>query len=138
MYNELNREKQGHRIILNPEDIIKFWNDIWSIRKEYGQQAEWWTGRTKQFETVNSIEKVKISQEMVKMQCRKMPNWNDPGKDDVQGYWLKNLTSLNPHIAVQLNHILDILDKEQPLPPDWMTFGNTALCTKRPGKWQCS
>ena len=21
---------------------------------------------------------------MMKMQCRKMPNWNDPGKDDVQ------------------------------------------------------
>ena len=30
--------------------------------------------------------KVKISQEMVKMQCRKMPNWKSPGKEGVQEY----------------------------------------------------
>ena len=32
------------------------------------------------------MEKVEIRQEIVKMQCRKMPNWKAPGKDDVQGY----------------------------------------------------
>ena len=32
------------------------------------------------------MEKVEIMQEIVKMQCRKMPNWKAPGKDDVQGY----------------------------------------------------
>ena len=36
-----------------------------------------------------------------------MPNWKAPGKDGVQGYWSKDLTSLHPHIAVQLNQILD-------------------------------
>ena len=36
-----------------------------------------------------------------------MPNRKAPGKDDVQGYWLKNLTSLHSCRAVQLNHILD-------------------------------
>ena len=49
-------------------------------------------GCRKQFENVNSMKKVQISQEMVKMQCRKMPNWKAPGKDAVLGYWLKNLT----------------------------------------------
>ena len=73
------------------------------------------------------MEKVEISQEMVKMQCRKMSNQKAPGKDGVQGYWLKNLASLHPRIAVQLNHILD---GERPL-PDWMTFGKTALCQKK-------
>ena len=57
------------------------------------------------------MEKVEISQEIVKMQCRKMPNQKAPGKDDVQGYWLKNLKSLHPYIAGQLN---PILDKERP------------------------
>ena len=47
-----------------------------------------------------------------------MPNWNDPRKDGVQGYCSNNLTSLNAHIAVHLNHILD---GERPL-PDRMTF----------------
>ena len=69
------------------------------------------------------MEKVEIRQEMVKMQCRKIPNWKAPGKDGVQGYWLKNLTSLHPCIAEQVNQILN---GERPL-PDWMTFGKRVL-----------
>ena len=67
---------------------------------------------------------------MVKMQCRKMPNWKAPGKDGMQRYWLKNLTLLHPSIAVQLNHILD---GERHLPV-WMTLGKTVLCQKNPAK----
>ena len=48
----------------------------------------------------------------------------------MQGYWLKNFTSLHLCIAVQLNRILD---GEGPL-PDWMTFGKTVLCQKDPAK----
>ena len=58
------------------------------------------------------MEKVEISQEMVKIQGRKMLNWKAPGKDGVQGYWLKNLTLLHRRIAVQL---YQILDGERPL-----------------------
>ena len=58
------------------------------------------------------MEKVEISQEMVKIQGRKMLNWKAPGKDGVQGYWLKNLTLLQRRIAVQL---YQILDGERPL-----------------------
>ena len=71
MYNELNGEKQ---VIPNSEDSIKFWNDTWSTRKEHNQHAEWLKDCKKQFENVNSMEKVEISQEKVKMQCRKIPN----------------------------------------------------------------
>ena len=46
------------------------------------------------------MQKVDISQEMVKMQCRNMPSWKASGNDGVQGYWLKNLTSLHSRIAV--------------------------------------
>ena len=58
------------------------------------------------------MEKVEISQEMVKIQGRKMLNWKAPGKDGAQGYWLKNLTLLHRRIAVQL---YQILDGERPL-----------------------
>ena len=130
MYKDLNAEKQDQTIILNSEDSIKFCSDIWSIIKEHNQRAEWLKSGREQFENVNSMEKVEISQEMVKMQCRGMPNRKSPGKDGVQGYWLKNLTLLHAHIAVQLNQILD---GERPL-PNWMTFGKTVLCQKDPAK----
>ena len=59
-------------------------------------------GCRKQFENVSSMEKVEISQEMVKMECRKMPNWKAPGKDAVQGYWFENLILLHPCIATSV------------------------------------
>ena len=42
----------------------------------------------KQFEDVNSMEKVEISQEMVKIQCRKIRNQKALGKDGVQEYYI--------------------------------------------------
>ena len=91
VYKGLNREKHGDRIIPNSEDSTKFWSDICSIRKEHNQHVEWLKDCRKQYQNISSMEKVGISQEMVKMQCRKMPYWKAPGKDRVQGYWLKNL-----------------------------------------------
>ena len=136
VYKDLNGEKQGERIILNSEDSIKFWSDIWSIRKEHNQHTEWLKSCRKQFENVNSMEKVEVSQEIVKLQYRKMPNWKAPRKD-MQGYWLKNLTSLHPHIAVQLNQILDGERKVHPLTRlDDLWKGSTV--PKRPGKKKCS
>ena len=82
------------------------------------------------------MEKVEVSQEIVKLQYRKMPNWKAPRKD-MQGYWLKNLTSLHPHIAVQLNQILDGERKVHPLTRlDDLWKGSTV--PKRPGKKKCS
>ena len=90
MYKDLNGETHGDTITPNSENGIKFWSDIWSIRKEHNQYAEWLKNCRKQLKNVNSMQKVEISQEIAKMQCRKMPNWKAPGKNDVQGYWLKN------------------------------------------------
>ena len=80
----LNEEKRGDIIIRNSEGSIEFWSDIWSIRKKYNQHAECLKSYRKQFENVNSMEKLEISQEMVKIQCRKMPNRKAPEKDGVQ------------------------------------------------------
>ena len=84
VYKEVNREKQSYRIIPNSESI-KFWSDVWSMRREHNQYAEWLKDWRKQFANVISMEKVEIRQETVKMQYRKMPNWKAPGKDGVQG-----------------------------------------------------
>ena len=99
VYEDLNGEKQGDRIIPNSEDSIKCWSDIWSIRKEDNQHAEWLKNCRKQFENVNSMKKVEIGQEIVKMQCRKISNWKASGKDVMQGYWLKNLTRTYSRVA---------------------------------------
>ena len=86
--------------------------------------------KTKRSLNVNRTDKVEISQEMVRMQCIRIPNSEAPGINDGQGYWFKKLTSLHPRIALQLNHILD----GERLLPDWM---NSAL-PKKPGKGEHS
>ena len=70
------------------------------------------------WEMINTQERVVISVEKVTKQCRKMPNWKTPGKDGVQGYWIKNLSNLPERIAVQTNKIL----MEDDSLPAWMTL----------------
>ena len=68
------------------------------------------------------------SVEKVTKQCRKMPNWKAPGKDGVQGYWIKNLSNLHERIAVQISKILMGDDSL----PACMTHGRIVLCQKDP------
>ena len=46
-----------------------------------------------------------------------MPNWKAPGKDGVQGYWIKNLSNFHEQIATQMNKI----SMGEDSPPAWMT-----------------
>ena len=55
-----------------------------------------------------------------------MPNWKAPGRDKVQGFWIKSMTNLHERIAEQLNKILIGENKL----PAWMTYGHTILCQK--------
>ena len=65
-----------------------------------------------------------ITREMVCKESRKIPNWTAPGRDGVQGFWIKKLGNLHERTAFQLNMILN---GNQQL-PDWLTYGQTVLC----------
>ena len=67
---------------------------------------------------------------LVRSQCRKLPNWKAPGPDGVQGYWLKKLSSLHERIAGQVN---DMINGNVEV-PDWLTKGRTVLCQKDSSK----
>ena len=74
--------------------------------------------------------RVSIGVEKIRKQCRKTPNWKAPGRDGVQGYWIKNLNSLHKRVSLQMNRILMGEDDL----PEWMTHGRTVLCQKDPQK----
>ena len=73
-------------------------------------------------------ERVSISVEKIRKQCKKIPNWKDLGRDGVQGYWIKNLSSLHEQVFSQINRILMGEDDL----PEWMTHGRTVLCQENP------
>ena len=88
--------------------------------------------RSEERERVNELpqERVSISVEKIRKQCTKIPNWKAPGRDGVQGYWIKNLSSLHKCVSSQMN---GILMGEDDL-PEWMTHCRTVLCQKYPRK----
>ena len=85
------------------KNLKTFRGYLWSIRKGHNQEAEWL--KDIKNELVNDKhrqERVVLSVGKVTKQCRKMPNWKAPGKDCVQGYWIKNLSKLHERITVQI------------------------------------
>ena len=73
---------------------------------------------------------IKITTGMIIEQVKKIPNWQSPGPDGVQGYWLKELTALYEHIAAQIDNIIS--NREDI--PQWITLDKTVICQKDPSK----
>ena len=58
-----------------------------------------------------------------------MPNWKSPGPDLVQGFWLKNFSTLHERVRLQLKECLD-----SGFVPSWWTRGSTSLLQKDKSK----
>ena len=58
-----------------------------------------------------------------------MPNWELPGPDLVQGFWLKNLSSLHERVRLQLKECLD-----SGFMSSWLTRERTSLLQKDKSK----
>ena len=54
-----------------------------------------------------------------------MPNWKSPGPDLVQGFWLKNFSSMHERVRLQLKECLD-----SRFVPSWLTRRRTSLLQK--------
>ena len=131
MYAEFNGDGVRPSDVLNAKESKRFWVDIWSVGKGHNREAEWLKDIKIELESDKHLqERVVISVEKVTKQCRKTPNWKSPGKDGVQGYWIKNLSNLHEWIAVQTNKIL-MGDDSLPV---WMAHARNLLCQKDPIK----
>ena len=63
---------------------------------------------------VKKQEKTDITTGSLKKILGRMPNWKSPGPDLVQGFWLKNFSSLHESVRLQLKECLD-----SDLVPSW-------------------
>ena len=107
IYAELNRDGIRSSDVPNAKECTKFWSDIWGARKEHNREAE--SLEDLKRERVNEErpqEIVSMRVEKIRKQCRKISNWKVPGRDVVQGYWIKNLSSLHEQVSSQINRIL--------------------------------
>ena len=78
---------------------------------------------------VNKHKKIDITTGSLKKVLGRMPNWKSPGPDLVQGFWLKNFSSLHEMVRLQLKECLD-----SGFVPSWLTRGRTLLLQKDKSK----
>ena len=90
IYVELNRNGIISNDVTSTEECTKFWSDIWGVRKEHNTEEE----------------KVSMSVEKIRKQCRKIQNWKTLGRDSVKGHWIKNFSILLERASSQMNRIL--------------------------------
>ena len=78
---------------------------------------------------VTKQKRVDITDENLKKVLDRMPNWRSPGPAFVQGFWLKNFSSLHGRVRSQLKEYLD-----SGFVPSWLTKRRTALLQKDKSK----
>ena len=75
----------------------KFLGNIFSKSVDHNRDTKWLKDLQSKI-TATKQEKVDITKESLKKILDRMPNWKSPGPDLVQGFWLKNFSSLHGRI----------------------------------------
>ena len=78
---------------------------------------------------VKKQEQIDITAGSLKKILGMMPNWKSPGPDFVQGFWLKNFSSLDERVRLQLKEYLD-----SGFVPSCLNRGRTSLLQKNRSK----
>ena len=115
--------------IPNAEESRTFRSGIWSVEKEHNKEDKWLSDLIEEMVKLEQ-QNVVISEDKLKIQCCKIPNWKAPGHNVFQGFWMKRLDKMHERILTQLNQILEATKEI----PSWMTYGRTVLCQKDPVK----
>lgn len=124
LYDTLERKSEREEVLPDTEESKKFWSDIWSEPVQHNREAEWLKKLKEEIE-VEQQEDIKIDIEKLRKVLMGIPNWKAPGPDMVQGFWIKNFTSIHARLVEQLSMCLEC--GQVPL---WMTKGRTVLIMK--------
>ena len=106
------------------EESKQFWENIWSQSEDHKKDAKWFQELRKEV-NVKKQERIDITTGSLKKILGRMPNWKSTGLDLVQGFWLKNFSSLHERVRLQLKACLD-----SGFVPRWLTRGRTSLLQK--------
>ena len=110
------------------EETKQFWKNTWSQSADHKKGAKWLQDLGSEV-NVKKQEKIDITTGSLKKILGRMPNGKSPGPDLVQGFWLKNFSSLHERVRLQLKECLDSGSV-----PSWLTRGRTSLLQKDKSK----
>ena len=128
-YNNISNKSNTRQVDPDPEKAKEFWKSLWDVPVSHNKEAQWLKDIKSELTETPKQEDIEITSEDVKQKLSQTPNWKSPGLDGIQGYWLKNYTSLHERIATQLNECVTTGDI-----PEWMVESRTTLIMKDPRK----
>ena len=127
-YDNLTKKPENDDEKKSPDKkkVVEFWNKIWGNTNKHNSDAEWIKEVEDDHKGIEKQNDLKITVNMTRKAAKKMKNWRTAGLDGIQGFWLKNLTSIHERLADQLQLVLD------GNLPEWMVTGKTSLIIKDP------
>ena len=88
------------------EKSEQFSENIWSHSADHKKDAKWLQDLRRQV-NVKKQEKIDITTGSLKKILGRMSNWTSSGQELVQGFCLKNFSSLHRTVRLQLKECLD-------------------------------
>jgi hypothetical protein len=104
------------------EDIENFCAEIYGKKVRHNEEA---VSVKNQCQQNPHMEWGAISEMEVTMALRTMLNCKAPGRDQIQNFWLKQLTATHKYLSTLFNKLI-----EEDQTPQWLMAGVTLLITK--------
>ena len=103
-YQKLNNDEgqNNENAIPDADESKRFWSDIWGKEVKHNVRAEWLNDFKQEMGDIPKQQRVEITEPKLKKLLRKIPNWKAPGPDGLQGFWLKNFTSMHTYLTQYL------------------------------------
>ena len=127
-YRELDQEESCDDDQPVAEESKQFWGNKWSQSADHKTDAKWLQDLQSEV-NIKKQGQIDITTGSLKKILGRMPNWKSPVPDLVQGFWLKNFSSLHERVRLQVKECLD-----SGFVPSWLTRGRTSLLQKDKSK----
>lgn len=124
-YRKMNEQCSTTEEGPDQQHVEQFWSEIFE-KEHHNGAAEWIQNEKRKYSALEPEEWEDLTNDDMIEILKHIQNWKSPGPDKVQNFWIKQLTSLHPHLLRAMN---DLIKHPEKMPP-WLTMGYTILLYK--------
>lgn len=126
-YRNLNSSTTEKMPTIDKNRFKTYWESIWSEKTTFSLESSWLKTIEETSREIPIMTKPKITEEDLLNCLKRTPNWKAAGPDKIQGFWLKQFTSLHSKLAKLFDRTLT----DPKLFPTYLTTGVTYLLPKK-------
>ena len=89
------------------KETTAFRSNLRDKTKQHNENVEWMTGVEVKLQDIPQQNNLDITTALVRKAAKSMTSWKSRGKEEIQGYWIKHLSSLHERLAWQLQSVVE-------------------------------